>query len=116
MDSCPLGLPTALLLVDHTHTEHFCTGSRARSALLCGCHLLLNFSGQLPPPRAQRDKPGSSSFLKTFFLMWTISFFKVLFNLLQYCFCCRIWFLSQEAPVILAHRPGIEPTPPCIRR
>ena len=75
MDSCPLGLPTALLLVDHTHTEHFCTGSRARSALLCGCHLLLNFSGQLPPPRAQRDKPGSISFLKTFFF-YVDHFFK----------------------------------------
>ena len=42
--------------------------------------------------------------------MWTI--FEVLLTLLQYCFCCfMFWFFGQEACGILAPQPGIECIP-----
>ena len=48
--------------------------------------------------------------LSLFFFMWT--FFKVLLNLWQYCFCCMFWFFGHEAGGILSPQSEIEPTPP----
>ena len=50
-------------------------------------------------------------FLKIF-LMWTI--FKVLLNLLQYCFCFMFWFFGHKVCGIWAPRPGMEPAPPAL--
>ena len=35
-------------------------------------------------------------------------------NLLQYCFCLRLWFFGYKACGILVHWPGIEPTVPSL--
>ena len=47
--------------------------------------------------------------LKIFF--WCGPFLKSLLNLLQYCFCFMFWAFGCEACGILAHPPGIKPTP-----
>ena len=44
-------------------------------------------------------------------LFWCGPFLKSLLNLLQYCFCFIFWHFDQEAYVILAPWPGIEPAP-----
>ena len=42
-------------------------------------------------------------------------FLKPLLNLLQYCFCFRLWiFFVPEACGILVTQPGMEPGPPAL--
>ena len=50
-------------------------------------------------------------FFKIFFLMWTIFFFKSLFNLLTTSLLFCFGFFGPGACGILAPLPGIEPTP-----
>ena len=111
----PLGAPHSLVTRgSHTHGAllYWVQGPLCVAMWVPFTPELLRAAAPSPGPERQAR---IHFFFKDFFFLCG-PFFKVLFNLLQYCFCYRIWFLSQEAPVILAHRPGIEPTPPCIRR
>ena len=58
-----------------------------------------------------------SQFLELIFehFVCVFFFFKILLNLLHYCFCFMICFLGLEACGVLDGRPGIEPTPSALK-